>query len=155
MYDITKKRVAETAKIELTDGDGAPLLGDNGDRLSVTLCGPGCKTWQQADADRNRKRAQRAEKNPKRAHTTYTEHGREDDIDFLVSITVSFNGWDYPAPASENGEPGSWSSQREMFKAAYQDDRIGYIRDHLLKEGQDWTAFVAGNSKPSGSTPAS
>lgn len=139
MFDITKKRVHETAKIELIDGDGAPLLDDDGNRLSVTLCGPGSKTWQQADAERSRRRAVRAEKNPRKIASAIADHSREDDIDFLVAITVSFNGWSYP---------GDYPSQRDMFKAAYNDDGIGYIRDQLLREGQDWSAFSAGNSKP-------
>ena len=139
MFDITKKRVAETAKIELTDGDGAPLLDDEGSRLSVTLCGPGSKTWQQADAERSRRQALRAEKNPRKIASAISEHRRDDEIDFLVAITVSFNGWSYP---------GEYPSQRDMFKAAYSDDSIGFIRDQLSKEGNDWSAFSQGNSKP-------
>lgn len=139
MFDITKKRVAETAKIELTDGDGAPLLDDDGNRLSVTLWGPGSKTWQQADAERNRRQAVRAEKNPRKIASTIADHRRDDGIDFLVAITVSFNGWSYP---------GEYPSPRDMFKAAYSDDSIGFIRDQIDKEGNDWSAFAAGNSKP-------
>jgi hypothetical protein len=138
-FDITRKRVAETAKIELTDGDGAPLLDDEGTRLTVTLCGPGSKTWQQADAERSRRQASRAEKNPRKIASAIADHRRDDEIDFLVAITVSFNGWTYP---------GEYPSQRDMFKAAYSDDSIGYIRDQLSKEGNDWSAFAQGNSKP-------
>lgn len=132
-FDITKRRAAETAKIELTDGEGAPLLDDDGNRLSVTICGPGSKTWQQADAERSRRQAVRAEKNPRKIASAIADHRREDEIDFLVSVTVSFNGWSYP---------GEFNSSREMFRAAYEDDTIGYIRDQLSKEGNDWSAFT-------------
>lgn len=134
MFDITKKRVSETAMIELTDGDGAPLLDDAGNRLAVTLCGPGSKTWQQADAERSRRQAARAEKNPRKIASAIADHRREDEIDFLVSITVSFDGWHYP---------GEFASQKDMFRAAYSDDSIGFIRDQLSKEGNDWSAFAA------------
>lgn len=144
MFDITKKRALETAKIDLTDGEGAPLLDDDGNRLSVTLCGPGSKTWQQADADRRRKQASRAEKNPRRIASTIIDHRRDDEIDFLVAITVSFNGWVYP---------GDFPSQRDMFRAAYADDGIGYIRDQLSAAGNDWSAFSTSASKPLPSTP--
>jgi len=145
-YDITKKRAAETAKIELTDGDGAPLLDDAGNRLSVTLCGPASKTWRQADAERSRKQASRAEKNPRKIASAIADHRDEDEADFLVAITVSFNGWTYP---------GEFASQKDMFRAAYADNGIGYIRDQLSKEGNDWSAFSATASTPSVSTPAS
>lgn len=137
-FDITRKRVAETAKIDLTDGEGSPLLDDDGNRLSVTLCGPGSKTWQQADAERSRRRASRAEKNPRKISSSIAENAREDEIDFLIAITVSFNGWTYP---------GEYPSQRDMFRAAYSDDGIGYIRDQVSKEGHDWAAFQGNSSK--------
>jgi len=144
MFDITKKRALETAKIDLTDGEGAPLLDDDGNRLSVTLCGPGSKTWQQADAERSRKQASRAEKNPRRIASTIIDHRRDDEIDFLVAITVSFNGWVYP---------GDFPSQKDMFRAAYADDSIGYIRDQLAVEGNGWSAFNRSASTASPSTP--
>lgn len=146
MFDITRKRAAETAKIDLTDGDGAPLLDDAGNRLSVTLCGPGSRIWQQADAERSRRQAIRAEKNPRKIASAIADHRKEDEIDFLVAITVSFNGWTYP---------GEYASQRDMFRAAYSDDSIGFIRDQLSREGNDWSAFSATGSTPSASTPAS
>lgn len=144
MFDITKRRVTDTARIDLTDGDGAPLLDDEGKRLSATLCGPGSRTWQQADAERSRRQASRAEKNPRKIASTIIDHRRDDEIDFLVAITVSFNGWNYP---------GEFPSQRDMFRAAYADDSIGYIRDQLSAAGNDWSAFSMNASKPSPSTP--
>ena len=137
MFDITKKRVSDTAQIDLTDGDGSPLLDDDGNRLSVTLCGPGSKTWQQADAERSRKQASRAEKNPRKIASTIIDHRRDDDIEFLTAITVSFNGWEYP---------GDFPLQRDMFKAAYSDNSIGYIRDQLTAAGNDWGAFSKSGS---------
>ncbi|MCK0531774.1 hypothetical protein [Sphingobium agri] len=136
-FDITKRRVSDTAKIELTDGDGAPLLDDEGNRLSVTLCGPGSRTWQQADAERSRKQALRAEKNPRKIASSIIDNRRDDEIDFLVAITVTFNGWEYPHP--EVG--GTFASPRDMFKAAYADNSIGYIRDQLTAAGNDWAPF--------------
>lgn len=152
MFDITKKRVSDTAKINLLDGDGAPLCDDDGNRLSVTLCGPGSRTWQQADAERSRKQAARVEKNPRKVASMVIDNRREDEIDFLVAITVSFNGWEYPHPDKESG--GSFASQRDMFKAAYSDDGIGYIRDQLTSEGNGWSAFVGSGSTNSASMPA-
>lgn len=149
MFDITKKRALETADIELVNGDGSPLYGDpvvgeDGTTtipvLSVTVHGPGSKVWQQADAERSRRRTARIEKNRGRLSAAL-EAGREDEVDFLVSVTVRFNGWEYPAAEGEQ-----WPSQRDMFKAAYSDDTIGYIRDHVHKEANDWSLFTRGSA---------
>lgn len=137
-FDITKKRAAETAKIELETGEGMPLTDDEGNVLSVTVNGPGSKIWQRADADRNRKRTARIQKN-KNNLAAAIEGGKDDEVEFLTSITISFNGWEYPAPEGEE-----WPSKADMFRAAYSDDGIGYIRDHVHKEANSWEAFTKG-----------
>lgn len=135
-FDITKVRALETAKIELVKGDGSPLHDDEGNVLSVTVHGPGSKLWQQADAERNRKRTARIEKNRGKL-TAALDNAREDEIDFLTAVTVSFNGWEYP---------GEFATNRDMFRAAYTDDTIGYIRDHVHKEATDWSVFTRGSA---------
>lgn len=138
-FDITKKRALETAHVELVEGDGSPMYDDEGERLSVTVHGPGSKQWRQADAERSRRRTQRIEKNRKLSAAMDGAEG--DEVDFLVAITISFNGWEYPAP------DGKWKSQNDMFRAAYSDDSIGYIRDHVHKEANDWGVFTNGSAK--------
>lgn len=135
-FDITKVRALETADIELVKGDGSPLYDDEGNVLSVTVNGPGSKLWQQADAERNRRRTQRIEKNRGKLAAAL-ENAKEDEIDFLTAITVRFNGWEYP---------GDFPAQRDMFRAAYSDDTIGYIRDHVHKEATDWSVFTRGSA---------
>lgn len=140
MFDITKKRVLETAEIELCDGDDAPLCDDEGNRLTVTVCGPGSKTWVQADAERSRRKTVRVEK-AKGKLTAALDPTGEDVTEFLVSVTVSFNGWEYPNP-----EGKKWPSQRDMFRAAYSDQTIGFIRDQVSKAAGDWSAFTKGSA---------
>src|SRR5690606_26495773 len=108
---------------------------------TVTVHGPGSKQWQQADAERSRRRVQRLEKSRNRISAAL-DNAREDEIDFLCSITVSFNGWEYPHP-----EGGKWKSQSEMFRACYSDDTLGFIRDHVHREANDWTVFTQGSVK--------
>jgi len=136
MFDITKVRALETAQIDLVKGDGSPLYDDEGNVLSVTVHGPGSKLWQQADAERNRRRTVRIEKNRGKISAAL-ENAREDEIDFLTAVTASFNGWSYP---------GEFASPRDMFRAAYADDTIGYIRDHVHKEAVDWSVFTRGSA---------
>lgn len=136
MYDITKKRALETAVIPLVNGDGSPMYDEAGKELSVTVHGPGSKLWQQADAERNRRRTARIEKSRGKLAAAL-DNAREDEIDFLCSITVSFNGWEYP---------GDFQTPRDMHRAAYSDDTIGYIRDHVHKEATDWSVFTRGSA---------
>lgn len=135
-FDITKKRALETAEIELVEGDGSPLYDDNGNRLSVTVHGPGSKVWQQANAEMNRRRTARIEKNRGKI-TAALDNAREDQVDFLCRVTISFNGWEYPSPDGKK-----WPTQEAMFRAAYEDETIGYIRDHVDAEVKDWSAFT-------------
>lgn len=135
-FDITKKRALETAQIELKNGDGSPLLDDDGNQLYVTAHGPASKVWQQAAAEQNRKRAERLRKNGGRMEAAL-DHAREDQIEFLSRVTISFDGWDYPV---ESKAPGA------MFRAAYSDDGIGFIRDHVYAEVNDWSAFTKGSA---------
>jgi hypothetical protein len=142
-FDISKRRALETAEIQLNNGDGAALVDDDGNRLSATLFGPASKQWQQADAERNRRQLARAEKSPRKVAAAIADGKREDDNHFLASITVSFNGWTYPHPDAASG--GTWPTQRDMFKACYEDGGYAYIRDQLLKEGEEHTAFTKGS----------
>lgn len=140
-FDITRKRATETATIDLVDGEGSPLLDDEGNQLSVTVYGPGSKVWQQADAERNRRRVARLEKNRGKM-SAGLGGAKEDDLDFLGRVTISFNGWEYPSP-----EGGQWAASADMFRAAYGDDSIGYIRDHVYTKVQDWAPFMRGSAK--------
>lgn len=146
-FDITRKRVNETANIELDEADGSPMVDDAGNRLSVTVCGPGSKTWRQADAEITRRQSVRAEKNPRKIASAIAEHRFDDDTYFLAAITVSFNGWEYPHP-----EGGQWPTKREMFAALYADYTLGHIRDKVKAETDGYGAFAGNVSKPSPST---
>lgn len=140
MFDITQRRATETGVIDLVTGDGSPLTDEKGNVLSVTVHGPGSKVWQAADAERNRRRTARIEKNRGKL-TAALDKAKEDEVDFLTAITVSFNGWEYPAPQEQ-----PWAGQKDMFRAAYADDTIGYIRDHVHREATDWSVFTKGSA---------
>lgn len=136
-YDITQRRALETGVIKLNYGDGSPLLDDEQNRLSITAYGPGSKVWRQAHAEMNRKRTERLKKNGGKMDAAM-EDANADAVDFLARVTVSFNGWDYPVPEGQ--------SPQEMFRAAYGDDLLGYIRDHVYAEVNDWAAFMKGSA---------
>lgn len=136
-YDITAKRASETAQIELEHADNSPMLDDKGNQLFVTIHGPASKVWQQASAEQNRRRAQRIQKKGRLSDAM--EDTRADQIDFLTSITVSFDGWEYPCDAK--------GGHNAMFRAAYEDDGLGFIRDQVLEKSNNWATFTKGSAK--------
>lgn len=133
-FDITQKRARDTAQIELVGGDGSPLTDDEGNVLKVTVHGPGSKVWQRADAERRRKQVARVEK-ARGNVSAALDGGDQDQIDFLVSVTASFDGWVYP---------GEHATAQDMFRAAYTDDSLGFIRDHVHAASSSWASFTKG-----------
>lgn len=137
-FDIRTRRALESGDIELKEGDGSPMLDDEGNPLSVTVHSPASKVWQAANAEFNRRRAERLRKNGGKVEAAL-DNATADQIDFLVRITISFNGWEYPV----EGKAGPDA----MFRAAYADDALGFIRDHVWAEAHDWAAFTKGSAK--------
>lgn len=135
MFDITQKRAAESGLIELKNGDGSPMLDDEGNALSVTVHSPASKQWEQAQAEMNRKRAERLRKNGGKMEAAL-ENARLDQIEFLCRVTIKLNGFEYPATKGE-----------DPIRALYEDDTLGFIRDHVYAEVNDWSAFIGGPVK--------
>ena len=50
MFDITKLAATDTSTVELVGGDDAPLHDADGNRLSITVYGPGTRIYQRAQA---------------------------------------------------------------------------------------------------------
>lgn len=136
-FNIMDHAVAETATLELNNASGQPLIGEDGKRASVTICGPGSQTYAQAEAEVNRVvRSKVAKAN---GNVTAAMEGSEERAnDFLAAITVSFNNWDYPHP-----DGGKWKTARDMFKAAYAERSIGYIRKQVDEFHGEWGNFSA------------
>lgn len=145
MFDIRKKSVSETGIIELDDADDSPLMNEDGERCSVTVCSPGSKRWQQANAEKSRKATARVDKAKGKLSAAIDPSG-SDEIDFLADITVSFNNWTYSHPDGEE-----WPTKRDMFRAAYADHSIGFIRQKVEKQNGEWGNFAkkSGSSSPS------
>lgn len=128
-FDITKKRAATNGDIELKNGDGSPMTDDKGNPLSVTVHSPASKQWEQANAEVNRKRAERMRKNGN-SITAAMENAKLDQIEFLCKVTISLNGFEVKGD--------------DQIRALYEDDALGFIRDHVYAEVNDWSAFTKG-----------
>lgn len=138
-FDITKRRALDTAVIDLKNGDGTPLTDDEGKVLSVTVHGPGSSVWREANASINRARAARLQKaGGNMAGALDQDAHLQEQVTLLSRVTVSFNGWVYP---------GEFAHKQDMFAAAYGDPALGFIRDHVLSEVNDWAAFTPSSAK--------
>jgi len=139
-FNISKKRVPATGDIVLKDADGSTMKSDKGEVLSVTCYSPASKQWQQASAEMNRKRAERMRKQGGKIEAAL-ESSKEDQVDFLSRITTKQNNFTY-------GDKSTEDPIREM----YNDDGLGFVRDHVFAEVNDWSAFTKGSANSSAST---
>lgn len=150
--DISTQSVNETASIDLEDATGAPLYAtdangnyiiknpdapeDQQERLicSVTVYGPGSKTFQRAQANRNRSVMEAVRRGAKKMKD---EEQRAIDAAFLAECTASFNGFSYKGMAGFEG-----------FKAAYMDIAIGFVAEQVNKGIGDWSNFSRKPAQP-------
>lgn len=128
MFDISKLAAKETALIELDGPDGEPLENENGERLSITVFGPGSKQFQKAQGIRNRAILEYVRKGGKKMKD---DEQRELDSEFLASCTASFNNFSYKEMVGH-----------DQFKAAYGDPSIGFISEQVNKAIGDWANFT-------------
>jgi hypothetical protein len=133
MFDISKLAVSATSTIDLEDPSGEPLVTDKGDKISVTVYGPGSKQFQKASGIRNRAILEYVRKGGKKMKD---DEQRELDADFLATCTVSFNGFSYKEYTGY-----------EMFKQAYLDPSIGFIAEQVNKAIGDWSNFTQASPK--------
>lgn len=136
-FDITTVASVEMAICELKDADDSPLMDEKGNALSVTVYGPGSKAYVKATTRRQSRNLERLRRKGKPNMTA--EENVEDAADFLATCTVSFNGWDYPPAGKAEGFA--------LFKAAYADSSLGFIRDQVAEFISDWANFTSGSVK--------
>jgi hypothetical protein len=132
-FDITSVAVEETAVLELTDPNDLPLIGDGGKQCTIELYGPGSEPFAQAEAKRQNRLLDRLKRKGKSELSP--EEQRVEIAEFLASITVSFNGFDYP--------PAGKATGKDLFRALYSDRKVGFITDQVQRFVGDWGNFTA------------
>lgn len=142
MFDITTTAVEETAVLQLTDANEAPLLDSEKKQISITLYGPGSEPFVKAEGKRQNKLLERLKRRGKAEMSP--EEQRSEQAEFLASITVSFNGFNYP-PAGE-------ATGKDLFRALYNDRKVGFITDQVQRFVGDWGNFTANSETNSNSS---
>lgn len=125
---------ADTAEIELLDGQRSPLLTQDGKPVTVTVYGPGSKQMAAAIA-RSQARQAKLQRIRKGREATPEERTAE-AAELLADITVSMAGIEY------DGLQG-----REMFTAIYNDTTLGFIFEQVNRASVDWANFTTPSSK--------
>lgn len=129
MFEITSLAAKDTFTLELLNANDDPLRDADGKVISVTVYGPGSKTFTKAQASRTQRMLDRMAKKGK-VKISAEEQTRE-NAEFLAACTVSFNGWTYQG-----------KSDPEAVLAAYSDPSIGFIADQIGKAVGDWANFT-------------
>jgi hypothetical protein len=134
--DIRTFAVEETSILELVGADESPLVGEDGQRMTVTLYGPGSKPYAKAQAAQSNRMLDRLKKKG-RADQSAEEKARE-QAEFLAGCTKEF---------SANIEYESLKGEA-LFRAVYADASIGFIAEQVGKHIGEWGNFSKGSPKP-------
>lgn len=137
LLDITSVSATDVATIKLTHGNGDPLLAPNKEQVSITVYGPGSDEYCRAASRRQNWLVEKMRKKGGKLVQT-AEEKLEQEARFLAAITISFNGFAYP--------PADGKTGFELFRAAYSDPKIGFIKDQVAEFAGDWENFSAGSA---------
>ena len=131
IMDIRRIAVEETSTLNLLDASEAPLYDGKDKPVSVTLYGPGSKTYAKAQAARNNRIMDKLRKKGKADQTA--EQIAIENAEFLSACTISMDNLEYDKLTGD-----------ALFKAVYSDISIGFIAEQVGKHLGDWANF----SKP-------
>jgi hypothetical protein len=139
--DIRTFAVEETSVLALLGADDAPLVGEDGKPMTVTLYGPGSKPYSKAQAAQQNRMIDKLKRKGK-SDQSAEEKARE-QAEFLAGCTKEFSSnIEYP-----NGNGASLTGEA-LHKAVYADTSIGFIAEQVGKHLGEWGNFTKGSPKP-------
>ena len=138
MFDLNKLEIQDSAKYHVTDAKGDPQY-EGETPITITIASPGTKKAAKAVFKRDEARSARvlgsmAGKTSKR---TEIDEAKE-RADFLVDITESLDGFEYPGGA----------------RAIYMNPKLGHIAEGVEKLFNDRGNFSADSAINSSNTSA-
>lgn len=139
--DIRKFAVDETSVLTLHDAGDAPMLGEDGKPMTVTLYGPGSKSYGRAQAAQQNRMIDKLKRKGKSDQSA--EDKAREQADFLAGCTKEFSpNIEYP-----NGDGKSLTGEA-LHRAVYSDTSIGFIAEQVGKHLGEWNNFTKGSPKP-------
>ncbi len=127
--DIRTFAVEETSTLELRGPNDEPLLGDDKKPMTVTVFGPGSKTYAKAQAARNNRMIDKLKKKGKT--DTSAEEAAREQAEFLAACTKEF---------SANIEYEQLKGEA-LFRAVYADNSIGFVAEQVGRHLGEWGNF--------------
>lgn len=135
MGDIKRFAIEETGTIELRGADDSPLIGDDGQPMTVTVYSPGSKPYARAQAAQSNRLIDKLKRKGKMDQSA--EEKALEQAAFLVGCTKEFSanvGYDDLIGES-------------LFKAIYSDTSVGFIAEQVVKYLSDWGNFTTASTK--------
>lgn len=142
--NIKTRAAADTATIDLLDGQGEPLMteavdGAEPQPVTVTLYGPGSKQHAAAVAAHQARAAQFKRDNKGREPSP--EQRSAEQARLLADVTVGFGNLTYA------DDTGRELEGRELALGVYGDSALGFIAERVNRASVDWAVFTKPSSK--------
>jgi hypothetical protein len=134
--DIRTFAVEETSVIALVDSNEAPMRGEDGQPMTITVYGPGSKPYARAQAAQSNRMIDKLKKKGKMDQSA--EEKAREQAEFLAGCTKEFS-----ANIECDGLKGE-----ALHKAVYADTSIGFIAEQVAKHIGEWGNFSKGSPKP-------
>jgi len=135
MTDLRKFAVEDVSVLELLGPDDEPLLGDDGQALTVTLYSPGSKQYAKAQAAQQNRLLDKLKRKGKSDQTA--EEKIREQAEFLAGCTKCF---------SENIDYEGLTGEA-LSRAIYSDTSIGFVAEQVGKFLGEWGNFTKGSIK--------
>jgi len=133
---LKRYAVEQKGSVELRDANDELMVGDDNQKMIVTVYGPGSPQYARAQAQRSNRMIDKLKRKGKTTETA--EEKTREEAEFLADCTHSFSpnmAADYP------GREG-----RELFVAVYSDREIGFVAEQVGKHLGDWANFSKGST---------
>jgi len=122
--------------VELLDASEQPMIGEDNKPMTITVYGPGSKSYARAQAANQNRMIDKLKRKGKTEQSA--EEKAKEQAEFLAGCTKEF---------SSNIEYDGQSGEA-LFKAVYADNSIGFIAEQVGKHIGDWSHFTKGSTNP-------
>lgn len=126
---------SSTAFLHLRGPDGTPLY-ENGERVGITLYGPGTPEAARVEERTTARIVKRMRDSDGKPSVVPLDERRAQDAEDLADVTAEFHHLE------EDGPDGAPLTGRALFVAVYRNPRLGWIVEQVNKFLGDWGKFT-------------
>lgn len=133
--DLSTQAVVDTTTLHIKDAGGELMYSDEARTLpcEIILYGPGSNAFATVSARQSARALKRMEDNDGKVTAPTPDEARKNMAEDLADLTAGFNNITYsPAPDAHG---------KELFKAVYAAQGLGYIVKQVNQTVTDWGKF--------------